>query len=134
MTRSTVILLLAGLAAGTAAHAAEPASAPADGTQAALTAAIDPATGKLRAPTAAEQAQLRAAAARMRTTGKAQTLGYAVPRTRAEAERTMRRHADGHVSMQVSEDMMSQVTAEVLPDGSVRVTHGEAATGSAVHE
>ena len=128
--KRTTLLLLAGLSAGFAAHAAEPATAdaPATGSYAGVTVAIDPATGRLRAPTAAEQAELRKAAAansRLRTADR-MSIAKPGPKTRAEAERTMKRHRDGRVSMQVSEDMMSYVTATQLEDGSIVIGHGDA--------
>jgi hypothetical protein len=124
--KCTTLLLLAGLSAGFAAHASEPAAADSDatGTFAGVTVAIDPATGRLRAPTASEQAALRSAATRMRT-DTSMSLAKPGPKTRAEAERTMRRHPDGRVSMQVSEDMMSNVTATQQADGSIVITHGD---------
>jgi hypothetical protein len=121
------LLLLAGLTAGFAAHASEPAATEQDatGTFAGVTVAIDPATGRLRAPTAAEQAALRNAASRMRS-NDAMSIAKPGPKTRAEAERTMRRHPDGRVSMQVSDDMMTNVIATQQADGSIVITHGNA--------
>src|SRR5690606_15021305 len=128
--KRTTLLLLAGLSAGFAAHAAEPATAdaPATGSYAGVTVAIDPATGRLRAPTAAEQAALQkatVAASRLRTADR-MSIAKPGPKTRAEAERTTKRHRDGRVSMQVSEDMMSYVTATQLEDGSIVIGHGDA--------
>ncbi|MBJ6981771.1 hypothetical protein [Luteimonas sp. MC1572] len=135
--KCTTLLLLAGLSAGFAAHASEPAVADSDatGSLAGVTVAIDPATGRLRAPTASELASLRAAASRMRT-DNSMSIAKPGPKTRAEAERTMRRHPDGRVSMQVSDDMMSNVTATQQADGSIVITHGDhaPATEGAAHE
>ena len=124
----TTLLLLAGLSAGFAAHAAEPVAddTAATGTYAGVTVAIDPATGRLRAPTAAEQAQLRTAVSSRLRTADPMSIAKPGPKTRAEAERTMKRHPDGRVSMQVSEDMMSHVVATQLEDGSIVITHGDA--------
>ena len=124
----TTLLLLAGLSAGFAAHAAEPVAddTAATGTYAGVTVAIDPATGRLRAPTAAEQAQLRTAVSSRLRTADPMSIAKPGPKTRAEAERTMKRHPDGRVSMQVSEDMMSYVIATQLEDGSIVITHGDA--------
>jgi len=140
MNRIT-LLLLAGLSAGFAAHAAEPVAdnAATTGTYAGVTVAIDPATGRLRAPTAAEQAQLRTAVSSRLRTADPMSIAKPGPKTRAEAERTMKRHPDGRVSMQVSEDMMSYVIATQLEDGSIVITHGDAdgnadATVEAVRE
>ena len=122
--RTTPWLLLAGLSVGFAAHAAEPTAPAAEenvGSYQGVTVAIDPATGKLVAPTAAQLAELRAAAPRAVSAQRGQA-GY-TPKTRAEAELTTQRHPGGRVSMQVSEDMMSYVTAVKQPDGSVKVVH-----------
>jgi hypothetical protein len=133
--RTTSLLLLAGLTAA-AAHAGEPAThSDATGHYAGVTVAIDPATGRLRAPTAAEQAALRARAPRASSEMSTAKPG---PRTRAEAERTMRRHKDGRVSMQTSDDMMSHVVATQKADGSIVIQHadvdGNIIEGGAAHE
>lgn len=127
MKRST-LLLLAGLSVGFAAHAAEPVAEEASvaGSYAGATVAIDPATGRLRAPTAAEQAKLRTAVSSRLRTADAMSIARPGPKTRAEAERTMKRHPDGRVSMQVSEDMMSYVIATQREDGSIVISHGDA--------
>lgn len=132
----TTSLLLAGLTVGFAATAAEPAPQPeATGTFNGVTVAIDPATGRLRAPTAAELAALRKAAPRG---ADRMSIAKPGPKTRAEAERTTRRHKDGHVSMQVSEDMMSHVVATQQADGSIVIQHADAngniIEGGAAHE
>ncbi len=114
------LLLLAGLTAGFGVHAGEPAPvAESTGTFNGVTVAIDPSTGRLRQPTAAELAELRARMPRATTSSMRQY----TPKTRAEAERTMRRHKDGHVSMLVSEDMMSNLVATQQEDGSLRIQH-----------
>lgn len=137
--RNTSLLLLAGLTVGFAAHAGEPpAAGETTGTYNGVTVAIDPSTGRLRAPTAAELAELRANVPR----ANAMSLARPGPKTRAEAERTTVRHKDGHVSMQVSEDMMSNVIATQQADGSIRIEHADAdghavpvsTQGGAVHE
>lgn len=127
MNRMT-LLLLAGLSAGFAAHAAEPASRSATTTASygGVTVAIDPATGRLRAPTAAEQARLRTAVASSSRAADRVSGARPMPRTRAEALRTFRRHADGSISMETSEDMMSFVTATRREDGSILIQHGDA--------
>jgi hypothetical protein len=135
--RTTPWLLMAGLAACMAAHAGEPAPATeATGSYNGVTVAIDPATGRLRAPTPAEQAALRAKAPQ--ATAARMSTAAAAPKTRADAERTTRRHADGHVSMQVSEDMMSQVVATEQADGAILIQHtdadGNIIEGGAAHE
>ena len=124
----TTLLVLAGLSASVAAHAAEPTKADTArvGTYAGATVAIDPATGRLRTPTAAEQAQLRTAVSSRLRKADPMSIAKPGPLTRAEAERTMVRHADGRVSMQTSDDMMSYVTATQLEDGSIVISHGDA--------
>lgn len=124
----TTLLLLAGLSAGFAAHAAEPVAdeTAATGSYAGVTVAIDPATGRLRAPTAAEQAELRAAVSTRLRKADPMSIARPGPRTLAEARLTMRRHPDGMMSMFVPEDMMSQLTATQLEDGSIVIGHGDA--------
>ncbi|MBJ6985104.1 hypothetical protein [Luteimonas sp. MC1750] len=126
--KCTTLLLLAGLGAGFAAHAAEPVTeeAGATGSYAGVTVAIDPATGRLRAPTAAEQAKLRTAVSSRVRTADSMSIAKPGPKTRAEAQRTFRRHPDGQMSMLVSEDMMSNVIATQLEDGSIVISHGDA--------
>lgn len=125
--KRTTLLLLAGLSAGFAAHAAEPAAdhAPATGSYAGVTVAIDPATGRLRAPTAAELTKLRSAASTRMGAANAMSTAKPGPRTRAEAERTFRRNRDGSMSMMTSDDMMSHVVARQLEDGSIVIEHSD---------
>lgn len=128
--RNSSWLLLAGLTAGFAAHAGEPAAPAADtGFYNGVTVAIDPTTGRMRAPTAAELAELRAKAPR----AGAGSIAKPGPKTRAEALRTVRTHKDGHVSMQVSDDMMSNVVATQQADGSISIQHADA-DGTIVEE
>ena len=127
--KRTTLLLLAGLSVGFAAHATEPVvrkASTATASHAGVTVAIDPATGRLRAPTAAEQAALRTAVASR--TSVVQPMSIAKPglKTRAEAERTFRRNRDGSMSMMTSDDMMSYVTATQREDGSIVIGHGDA--------
>lgn len=128
--KRTTLLMLAGLSAGFAAHAAEPAArkAPASATasHAGVTVAIDPATGRLRAPTASEQARLRTAVATRAGAAQPMSIAKPGPKTRAEAERTFRRHRDGSFSMMTSDDMMSYATATQREDGSIVIGHGDA--------
>lgn len=126
-------LLLTGLAVGFAAHAGEPAAAGSDndaGYAPGMKAAIDPATGRLRQPSAAEMRALQAKASQGRMT----TLRGVVPRNEAEARRTLRKLPRGGYAIRVPEDRMSTLTATTRADGSVRVEHaaadGQAPTGS----
>lgn len=88
--------------------------------------AIDPATGRLRQPTPAEIKALRATVQQMPT-----ARGKAMPATRADAQRTLRKRADGTVRAQVSEDMMLSLEATRQADGTIKITH---AGDAAAHE
>jgi len=114
-------LLLTGLTVGVAAHASEPTAVGTSddtGYAAGMKAAIDPATGKLRPPTAAEMRALPVKAAQNRTGVRS-----AMPRNEAEARQTLRRLPNGGYKIRVPEDRMSTVTATVQADGSVRIGH-----------
>lgn len=126
--KCTTLLLLAGLSAGFAAHAAEPVAddASATGSYAGVTVAIDPATGRLRAPTAAEQAKLRTAVSSRLRTADAMSIAKPGPKTLAEARRTLRRDRNGVMSMHVPEELMSSMTAHQREDGSIVIGHGDA--------
>lgn len=88
--------------------------------------AIDPATGRLRAPTDAERQALtklmlqrQAAASVMpRQAGER-------PRTEAEAKATIKRYRHGLIgmAMQVPENQMNYMTAQRMPDGTLRIGH-----------
>lgn len=121
--RNTPWLLLAGLTVGFAANAGDTAPAgngeTVNGYYNGVTVAIDPATGRLRAPTAAEQAALRQSAAKSVRGPSASGM----PRNQAEANKTIRRLADGSVMAMVPEDLMSQVVAVQKPDGSIHIQH-----------
>ena len=101
--RGITITLLAGLALAGAAHAGEPAQPDTNLYFNGIKVAIDPATGRLRQPTAAEAEALRASVSRMPVAG---ARAKAMPATRADAHRTIRKMADGSVMAQVSEDML----------------------------
>jgi len=126
--KCSTLLLFAGLAAGSTAFAAEPVAGEtsATGSYAGVTVAIDPATGRLRAPTAAEQAKLRTSVSSRIRAADTMSIARPGPKTIAEARRTMRRDASGMMSMQVPEELMSQVTAHQLEDGSIVISHGDA--------
>lgn len=118
--RNTPWLLLAGLTVGFAAQAGETPAADSTSTYYnGVTVAIDPATGRLRAPTPAEQAALRLAASK--SARGPSTSG--MPRNQAEANRTIRRLADGSVMAMVPEDLMSQVVAVQNADGTIEIQH-----------
>lgn len=128
----TPLLLAAGFTLASTAYAAEPTQADTTLYFNGVKIAIDPATGRLRPPTAAESAALRASVTKMPTQ---RSKGKAMPKTRAEANRTIRKMRDGSVMATVSEDMMSTVVATRQADGTIRVQHeGEATTQEAGHE
>jgi hypothetical protein len=116
-------LLLTGLTVGFAAHAGEPATAGTDndaGYAPGMKAAIDPATGRLRQPSAAEMRALQVKASQSRMT----TLRGVMPRNEAEARSTLRKLPRGGYQIRVPEDRMSTLTATTQADGSVRIQHG----------
>ena len=126
MKKATSALLLAGLAVSAClqAQAAEPQAtqpqATADATDAtnAVMVGIDAKTGKLRPLTAAEAKALSAKAAAMpRQVSKSSTRA---PRTPEEARATVRRHADGSMSMRAPLSAMSAVQAVRAADGSLQ--------------
>ena len=118
-------LLSAGFSLTVAAYAAEPPATDdtATGYFAGVKVAIDPATGRLRAPTAEEIRQLRTAAAT--TPAAAPTArGKRAPRNEAEARQTVRRHATGSgVMAEVPEDRMSALVATQTADGRIVLEH-----------
>lgn len=124
--RGKTITLLAGLALAGVAHAGEPAQADTNVYFNGIKVAIDPTTGRLRQPTAAEAQALRESAQRMPT-----ATSTTMPKTRADAHRTIRKMRDGSVMAQLSQDMMLSVEATRLPDGSIQIQH---AGDSAAHQ
>ena len=130
--RGITITLLAGLALAGAAHAGEPAQPDTNVFFNGIKVAIDPATGRLRQPTAAEAQALRASVSRMPVAG---SRAKPMPATRALAERTVRKMADGSVMAQVSEDMHPSVVATRDANGDIQIQHaGDAAHQEAGHE
>lgn len=127
----TPLLLVSSLALASTAMAAEPTQADTTLYFNGVKVAIDPVTGRLRQPTAAESAALQASAKTMPTQ---RLRGKAMPKTRAEANRTVVKKRDGSVSMRVSEDMMQAVVATRQADGSIRVSEGAADTQEAASE
>lgn len=118
--RTTIAALLAGLTLGFAAQAAEPAAqADTNAYYNGVTVAIDPATGRLRQPTNAEIVALRAGVQKSVVRGTSGNM----PRTEAEAVKTIRKLADGSVMAMVPESLMSNVVAVKQADGSIRIQH-----------
>jgi hypothetical protein len=130
--RTTHWLLLTGLAVGFAAHAGEPAAATDNdaGYAPGMKAAIDPATGRLRQPSAAEMRALQAKASQGRMT----TLRGVVPRNEAEARSTLRKLPRGGYAIRVPEDRMSTLSATVQADGSVQLRHADAGSNAPAQE
>jgi len=94
--------------------------------------AIDPATGRLVAPTAEQRAALSAALTRNAAASRANALntrGHATrwqrPQTDADAAKTLRRPTSGKYAavMQLPESMVSNLVAEIKDDGSVAIGH-----------
>ncbi|MGN6478762.1 post-PEP-CTERM-1 domain-containing protein [Luteibacter sp.] len=89
--------------------------------------AIDPATGRLREPTAEERAALsKAFGVRNATASK---LAAGQPRTAAEAKSTFRSVSLGNgvraKAVKVPQELMSSVVAERQPDGSLSIHHDD---------
>lgn len=86
--------------------------------------AIDPATGRLRAPTDAERQALSAAMLRQQA-AQLRAAGIDRPQNQAEAQATLKRNPRGVVgmSMQVPENQMNYLTAERSADGSIDIHH-----------
>ena len=127
MKKATPALLLGGmaLAACLQAQAAEPQAA--TGADNAVMVGIDAKTHQLRPLTPSEANALAAKAAAMPHQNMAH--GRQAPRTPAEARATMRRHADGTMSMRAPLSSMSAVQAVRAADGSLHFseTNGDAA-------
>lgn len=119
--RTTIAALLAGLTLGFAAQAAEPAAqADTNAYYNGVTVAIDPATGRLRQPTNAEIVALRAS---VQKNVVARGTASSMPRTEADAVKTIRKLADGSVIATVPESLMSNVVAVKQADGSIKIQH-----------
>jgi hypothetical protein len=86
--------------------------------------AIDPATGRLRAPTDAERQALSAAMLQHQE-AQLRAAGIDRPLNQAEAQATLKRNARGRIgmSMQVPENQMNYLTAERRADGSIAIQH-----------
>ena len=127
MKKATPALLLAGLAVSAClqAQAAEPqANQPqaADDTANAMMVGIDARTGKLRPLTANEAKALAARAAAM-PRGHGSSFA-AMPRTEAEARRTVRHHANGGVSVRVPLSAMNEITVSRDAEGRLQSSEG----------
>ena len=129
MKKATPALLLGGLAVAAClqAHAAEPQAAQPEATTDAANSAmvgIDARTGKLRPLTAAEVRALSAKSAKMQ---RGRGSFAAIPRTDAESRLTLRRHANGAVSVRVPLSMMNQISVTRDAQGRLQATEGSPA-------
>ena len=130
MTVTTSMVLLTGMVLACGAQAGETAQADANVYFNGVNVAIDPVTGRLRAPTADEAQALRVAVQQM-----ASATSKGMPQTRADAQRTIRKMRDGSVMAQVSQDMLLSVEAVRQADGTVKVIHaGDTVAQEAGHE
>jgi acyl-CoA thioesterase FadM len=113
----------------TAVHAAEApkTAAPQTVVVQGVQVAIDPATGRLREPTAEERAALSKAFGAQSVSAAKLSAGQ--PRTAAEAKSTFRSVSlDNGVrakAVRVPQELMSSVVAERQPDGSLSIHHDD---------
>ena len=120
MKNSMTLLLVGGLALAGPAIAGEPAPQQAGNSGAAMKMAIDPKTGKMRAPTAAESAALDAQLKSARGAAKARAkdgTGFNLPQSQEEAEAAMMQRG-GIVTIQPTADSMSALNVVRNADGS----------------
>lgn len=91
--------------------------------------AIDPATGRLREPTAEERAALSKAFGVQQQSATASKLSAGQPRTAVEAKSTFRSVSLSNgvraKAVRVPQELMSSVVAERQPDGSLSVHHDD---------
>lgn len=134
MKTATPAVLLLGLvwSAGFTAHASEPGTSQDDpSTVAAASVAadnqvmvgIDPKTRQLRQLTAAEMRDLSERAAAMPKHSAAQW--DRAPRTAAEAQATLRKHAGGGMSMRVPVSAMSALTVQQDASGQLHYSEND---------
>jgi len=116
------LILLAGMTLACGANAGEPAGTTQAGSGVSgLIKFIDPATGKTRQPTAAEVANLRTRAAAMNVAPGISML----PKTQAEAARSIVVARDGTETMMASQDSFSVLVQKRRADGSLVTAHGD---------
>ena len=136
---AVALAAVATLAASSAAMAGPPASKMSKARQATVVqpgmqVAIDPVTGHVRAPTAAE----RQALSNARTTSQpAGSVAGQRPRNESEALSTLRVNRRGRINMsvQVPENQFNYLTAQRNADGSISIRHeGDADQGAAPQE
>jgi hypothetical protein len=121
---AVAVAAVATLAASGAAMAAQPLSKakPAAVAQQGVQAAIDPATGRLRAPTAAERKALANTSQSLQAT---RPVAGQRPRTEAEALSTLKVNRRGRIgmSMQVPDSQFNYLTAHRNADGTISIGH-----------
>jgi hypothetical protein len=122
-TRTLCLALAAGMGLTCVAHAGDPQPQDATLYFNGVKVSIDPATGRLRQPTAEELKALRASVKQM---PRSASLDKPLPSSRVAAERTVRKLPDGSRMATVSEDMLHSVTVTRQADGSLTLSEGNA--------
>lgn len=137
MNHSKITLsVAAGFCFALSAQAQQPPSSDAPEPQApAIKVAIDPATGRIRNLTPEESAALSSIPAQKRSAADAARYGSA-PADNAAAALTVRKAANGSVSVRVPQSAMTQLNARVGADGRIVLSESghadEAAPGEAM--
>lgn len=90
-----------------------------------VAAGMDPNTGKLRPLSDAEILALSIKANAMPPTSGRNGTHTSAPRTAAEARKTMRKHANGVITVDLPLSSLSWVTASIDKDGAIRSMQGE---------
>jgi hypothetical protein len=110
--------------------AEEPAKAPTSKDTSALRVVVDPDTGEVRAPTSDElEALVKAQEAASAARSSARAAAPAAATQILPAEKQIVRHANGMVSVQLSQESLSLIKAETDANGKTRTTHvGEVST------
>jgi len=122
MRNGKTLLLFAGLTLAGGAYAGESASTTqADSGVSGRIKFIDPVTGKTRQPTAAEVAKLRARAATMKAAPGLSML----PKTHADAARSITVAKDGTETLMASQDSFSTLVQTRRADGSFVTVHAD---------
>jgi hypothetical protein len=127
-TRSLCLALAAGMGLASVAHAGDPQPQDASLYFNGVKVSIDPATGRLRPPTAEELQALRASVKQMPAS---RSLAKPLPATRADAQRTIRKLPDGSVKARIAEDMLNTVVATRNADGSISFNESTGEAGRA---
>lgn len=130
--RAVALVAMAGaLCTAQTVLAEEPAKAPkSKDTNSALRVVVDPDTGEVRAPTSEElEALVKAQEAARAARSSARAAAPAAATQILPAENQVARHANGMVSVRLSQDSLSLIKIEKDADGKARTTHvGEQST------